>query len=102
MQDVVDQAIMAPEPTIVFFYTDSCPECVAMIEDLNQFIDMEEDRYGVVCVEGAEHPEMVKRYAVDTYPTSIAFVHGAERGRRQGRLSLGEMSEFVRNARQPM
>lgn len=90
------KALGEAKPTLVEFYSASCPHCVAMNPVVDELKADLGDRANIIQVDVDTADATAKQYNVRTVPTWLLFKDGQEVWRDGGRKPLSELKDMVR------
>jgi len=82
------------EKVLVKFSAPWCAPCKSYTPTLEKFAEEHKD-YLVLDVDIDEDIDVAKKFKVNSLPTTIFFMFGAEKGRKVGALTLSGISDFV-------
>jgi thioredoxin 1 len=75
--DQFEKAVLqANRPVLVDFYTDWCGYCRQLAPTIGTLSDEYKGRADFVKVNGDKAPDLVRRYAIEGYPTIMLFSNG--------------------------
>ena len=96
LDDQLVQYLGEAKPTLVCFFSPTCPRCAEMrpvIEEKKKKIG---DRANFVEVDTTQSQDLMKTYKVDSHPYYILFKDGQEVWRDGGRKPYSEIIDMVR------
>jgi thioredoxin 1 len=94
-----EEVLRSLVPVLVDFASAWCPPCRALDPILDRIAAEAAGQVKVVSVAGDEFPSLVARFAVNGYPTVVAFSHGQERARQLGVTSRDNLLRMLEACR---
>jgi thioredoxin len=83
----------ATVPVLLDVTAQWCPPCRAMEPVLHELAEERAGQLVVASIDVDEHPDVVRRLNVMSFPTLLVFVDGEEKGRFSGARGAGRLRE---------
>lgn len=95
-----DEVIKNNMPTLVFFWADWCKPCINFTPVVEQVAEKYKGKIAVVSINADSNRKIMKKFNIQTIPTTMLFRDGKQIGSVTGYKSEAEMDDFLINPRQ--
>jgi len=96
IQSNADLSKALSEPaTAIYFNSDACGVCHAMLPQLEQIVDTEFPNMNIYVVNANQTPEIRGRFSVFTFPTILIFFEGKESLRMARNINLASLRQAM-------